>query len=43
MMDLGRGLPETSEGASLLTGPFDLYNRTNNDPSTKVSGGEIGS
>ena len=29
MMDLGRGLPETSEGASLLTGPFDLYNRTN--------------
>src|SRR5688500_1546586 len=29
MMDLGRCLSGTGEGASLLTGPFDLYNRTN--------------
>src|SRR5947208_6352096 len=32
MMDLGRWLCEPARGASLLTGPFDLYNRTNRRP-----------
>jgi hypothetical protein len=41
MMDLGRCLSGTGEGASLLTGPFDLYNRTNGH--REAQGGDIGS
>jgi hypothetical protein len=43
MMDLGRCLSGTGEGASLLTGPFDLYNRTNDANHRETSGGDIGS
>jgi hypothetical protein len=44
MMDLGRCLSGTGEGASLLTGPFDLYNRTNTRPINVAAGrDEIGS
>jgi hypothetical protein len=31
------------KGASLLTGPFNLYSRTNSDPIKEGVGGEIGS
>jgi hypothetical protein len=43
MMDLGRGLSETGAGASLLTGPFHLYNRTNSRQIVDAPGGDIGS
>ena len=44
MMDLGRCLPGTGEGASLLTRPFHLYDRTNRRGlSWEAPGSEIGS
>jgi len=42
-MDLGRCLSGTGKAASLLTGPFHLYNRTNKQPIKEASGSEIGS
>jgi hypothetical protein len=39
-----RALPSgTGKGASLLTGPFHLYNRTNKQPIKEASGSAIGS
>jgi hypothetical protein len=43
MMDLGRCLSGTGEGAALLTEPFDLYKRTNRPITGEASGGDIGS